>query len=174
MGVCTRDGLDARLTLVGDGKYRSEFEAQVEKEGLQERIHFAGYLTSGAAIRERLDEADIFVLPSFQEGLPRAMIEAMARGLPCLGTDVGGTSELLPAEDLLTPGDVDGMARKIGELAADTARMTRAAARNFDKAREYQDETLRQRRTAFYQYVRARTEAWLRPQAVAWSSPADS
>ena len=76
--ACIRQGLDLELVLVGDGKHRPELEAQAARLGVGERIHFRGQLTAGDAVRAELDRADVFVLPSFQEGLPRTMVEAMA------------------------------------------------------------------------------------------------
>jgi glycosyltransferase involved in cell wall biosynthesis len=90
------------------------------------------------------------------------MLEAMARGLPCIGSTVGGIPELLPAEDLVPPGDAVALAAKIREVAADPERMARMSARNLAKAEEYRDEALRERRLAFYRYVRESTETWIR------------
>jgi len=161
LGLCVRDGLDLRLVFVGDGKHRSELEAKTAALGLGGRINFLGQLPAGKAVRAQLDEADVFVLPSRTEGLPRAMIEAMARGMPCIGSTVGGIPELLPAEDLVPPGDTAALARKIREVVTDPARMARMSARNLEKAQEYRNEVLHDRRVEFYQYVKRATEAWI-------------
>jgi glycosyltransferase involved in cell wall biosynthesis len=162
VAVCVREGLDLQLVLVGDGKHRSELEARVAARGLKDRVCFRGWLPAGEAVRAQLDQADLFVLPSRQEGLPRAMVEAMARALPCIGSTAGGTPELLPAEDLVPPGDVAALIRKIREVVSDPERMARMSARNLEKAGKYSDKVLRERRTAFYQYVRERTEVWIK------------
>jgi glycosyltransferase involved in cell wall biosynthesis len=162
VAVCVRERLDLQLVLVGDGKHRSELEARVAARGLGDRVCFRGLLPAGEAVRAQLDQADLFVLPSRQEGLPRAMIEAMARALPCIGSTAGGIPELLPPEDLVPPGDVAALARKIREVVNDPERMARMSARNLEKAKEHSDEVLCERRTAFYQYVRERTEVWIK------------
>jgi glycosyltransferase involved in cell wall biosynthesis len=110
-------------------------------------------------VRAELDAADLFALPSRQEGLPRAMVEAMARGLPCLGSTVGGIPELLPAEDMVPPGDARALARKIREMVTAPGRMALMSARNLEKARGYREEALAGRRQAFYRHVREMTEA---------------
>ena len=164
VGQCFRQGLDLELVLVGRGKYQQQLEARAEALGLGLRVRFLGQLPAGEAVRNDLDRADLFVLPSRQEGLPRAMIEAMARGLPCIGSTVGGIPELLEAENLVPPGDAMALAAKIREVVTDPERMARMSARNLAKAREYSDEVLRERRLAFYRYVREATETWIRAE----------
>jgi L-malate glycosyltransferase len=93
--------------------------------------------------------------------LPRAMVEAMARALPCIGSSVGGVPELLPPEDLVVPGDVNALATKIREIVTDPERLAQMSARNLATAQAYRDEVLAVQRTDFYRYVRDRTEKWL-------------
>lgn len=158
---CRAQGLPVTLTIVGDGKHRAELEALASTLGLSDAVQFLGQVPAGAAVRQQLDRADLFLLPSRQEGLPRAMVEAMARGLPCIGSTVGGIPELLPAEHLVPPGDAVALADKIGAVLRDPARMTAASQRNLARAREYADEVLHERRVAFYRYVKECTQEWL-------------
>ena len=162
VGVCIRDRLDLRLTLIGDGKYRPELEARASALGLGERVSFLGQLPAGKAVRAQLDQADLFALPSRQEGLSRATIEAMARALPCIGSRVGGTPELLAPEDMVPPGNVTALATRIREVLLDPARMARMSARNLEKAGEYRGDILRERRASFYQYVREQISKWMK------------
>ncbi|MDJ0734634.1 MAG: glycosyltransferase family 4 protein [Nostocaceae cyanobacterium] len=162
---CVRAGLNLELVFVGDGKYRRELEAKAADLGLSERINFLGWLPAGDAVRAELDRADVFILPSHQEGLPRAMIEAMARGLPCIGSTVGGIPELLHPEDMVTPGDVEELASKIAEVVTNPQRIAQMSARNLQKAKDYRGELLHQRRIKFYRHVRVKTEEWFNNQA---------
>ena len=162
VGQCFRQGLDLELVLIGGGKYQQQLETRAEALGLGLRVRFLGQLPAGEAVRNDLDRANLFVLPSRQEGLPRAMLEAMARGLPCIGSTVGGIPELLPPEDMVPPGNAEALAAKIREVVGDPARMAHMSARNLQKAGEYREEVLRGRRIAYYQYLRDRTEEWLR------------
>lgn len=152
--------LDVELVVVGGGRYLEKLLSQARAAGLGDRVEFAGELPGSRAVFERLDGADLFILPSRQEGLPRAMIEAMARGLPCIGSDVGGIGELLPPERLVAPNDVDGLAQNIAALLSDPAAMTREAARNLEKAREYSAEALEGRRSELYARLRSMTVAF--------------
>lgn len=158
---CVQDGIDLHMTFVGGGKHQRDHERRVQRAGIESRISFLGHISSRQALQEQLDRSDLFILPSFQEGLPRAMIEAMARGLPCIGSTVGGIPELLPPEDLVPPGDATLLAAKIREVATDPLRMTRMSARNLAKAGDYRDEVLRERRRALYRHVRDCTGQWL-------------
>ncbi len=158
---CRQQGLDVELILVGDGQHRAALTERAIRLGIVSHVHFRGQLASGGPIRDELDQADLFLLPSRQEGLPRAMIEAMARAMPCLGSTVGGIPELLPAEDMVPPADAEALARKISEIVSDPARMQRMSARNLARAGDFQEDVLRERRLEFYRFVREHTEECL-------------
>ncbi len=81
----------------------------------------------------------------------------MARGLPCIGSRVGGIPELLPAEDLVAPGDIGGLAARIAEVLASAPRRTEMSARNLARAADYRPEILHQHMLAFHRFVRERT-----------------
>jgi glycosyltransferase involved in cell wall biosynthesis len=88
------------------------------------------------------------------------MIEAMARGIPCIGTTAGGIPELLPAEDMVRPGDARALAGMIREVLSDPDRRQQMSARNLATAQSYQREVLRRRRIGFYEHLRKATQAW--------------
>jgi hypothetical protein len=81
---------------------------------------------------------------------------------PSIGSKVGGIPELLPAEDMVSSGDVEALARKIREVVTNPQRMAEMSARNLETAKQYRDEFLQKKRIAFYRHVREITEAWLR------------
>ncbi|MEQ4302989.1 glycosyltransferase [Plantactinospora sp. B6F1] len=147
-----------RLVHVGDGRCLPRLQQLAARLGVADRVVFTGTLSAGEAVRDQLDAADLFVLPSRTEGLPRALIEAMARGLPAIGSTVGGIPELLPADYLVTPGDVPGLAALIRRLLADPERLADASARNLARARDYSGEVTGRRRATYYAEVRAATE----------------
>ncbi|WP_139491603.1 glycosyltransferase family 4 protein [Brevibacillus dissolubilis] len=150
---CRDHGLDVHLVLAGDGRCRPEFEAVCEQLDMREHVTFLGMLPGAQAVREELDRADLFILPSLVEGLPRALIEAMARGLPCVATDVGGIPELMEPSEMVPPRDADALATKLIEVLSDTARMKRLAQENLLKAQKYKAALLNERRTNFYTYL---------------------
>jgi glycosyltransferase involved in cell wall biosynthesis len=164
LAQCRKKGLDAVLTFVGDGKFRSKLENLAARLHVQDHVKFLGELPQGEAVQRELDRSDLFILPSLCEGLPRALIEAMARGLPCIASTVGGIPELLPAEDLVLPGSATALTGKILEVAASPARRSQMSARNLRRAMDFRDDVLREKRRDFYRFVRKRTEQWLKSE----------
>ncbi len=174
IAALVQEGHDVRLTWIGDGIYRPAMEARAQELGLSNRVNFLGSLPPGDPVRDQLDIADLFLLVSRAESLGRALIEAMARGLPCIGSTVGGIPELLPNQDLVPPADVKALTEKIRAVAASPARMTAMAERNLFKAREYRAEALAERQTAFLRTVRDQAvewQAWQRRQPVSQPLP---
>jgi glycosyltransferase involved in cell wall biosynthesis len=160
VAALAREGHDVRLTWVGDGMYQPAMEARAQDLGISTRVDFLGALPPGAAVREELDKANLFLLVSRAEGLGRALIEAMARGLPCIGSNVGGILELLPTEDLVEPGEAAALTEKIREIASNPSRMATMAERNLFKAKEYRADALLERQLAFLRSVREQATTW--------------
>lgn len=164
--ICLQKGVAINLNIVGDGKYRPKLQEHVATSALSDNVHFLGNLPSGFAIRSQLDRADLFVLPSRVDALPRALIEAMARGLPCLGSTVGGIPELLLPEEMVTPDNPQALANKIIEVIRDSDRMSRMSARNLERAKLYNESDLQKRRIQFYAFVKENTQKWLDESAL--------
>ena len=162
VAILNQEGIRVRLHVVGDGRCRSLLEKRCRERGVEHAVRFLGQLPPGEPIMAQLDQADLFVLASRQEGLPRAMLEAMARGLPCIGTTVGGIPELLPPEDLVPPNNAIALASKIREVLSDPGRIERMSRRNLEKAKEYSEENLRNKRCEFYNFIKEITEIWQR------------
>jgi glycosyltransferase involved in cell wall biosynthesis len=169
LAVNVARGLDHHLTILGEGRHRPELEELARTLGVSPRVRFAGVRPAGDPVRAELDRADLFVLPSRAEGQSRALIEAMARGLPCVASAVGGMLELLAPEDLVPPGSVDALAAKIREVLSSHQRLAQMAARNLMRARDFHADILRARRRAFYEVIRDHTQEWQRRQATKWS-----
>ncbi len=85
------------LTIVGDGGLRPQIESAIAKAGLQRQVTLAGWLDE-ARVRAALDAAQALILPSFAEGLPMVVMEAMAAGRPVIATMIAGVPELVTPE----------------------------------------------------------------------------
>ena len=105
-------GIAFELVLAGDGELRSEIEASIRRHKLQDRVRITGWI-SGTEVREQIQAARALVLPSFAEGLPIVIMEAMALKRPVISTFVAGIPELVqPGEHgwLVPAGDVEALA----------------------------------------------------------------
>lgn len=108
------------LSVAGNGPYRGFLGCLASELGIQDRISFVGNLdTSG--IRDLLWRSAILANPSHSEGLPRAVLEAAAAGVPIVATDVGGTREIVAPDCgiLVPPGDISRLAGALRRLISD-------------------------------------------------------
>ncbi len=109
------------LTVIGEGPERTELEAQARGLGLGDAVAFTG-VQSQAEIAARLEDSDILVLPSFAEGVPMVLMEAMASRIPVVATRVGGVQELVEDGEsgfVVPPGCVDSLAGALDRLMGD-------------------------------------------------------
>lgn len=90
-------GVESRLTIVGDGPQLEPLRALAERLGVADRMTFAGAVGQDR-IRDHYARAHVFALPSFAEGLPVVLIEAMATGLPVVASRITGIPELVEEE----------------------------------------------------------------------------
>lgn len=117
-----------RLVVGGKGEVE-RFLREAEALGIRDDIDFLGWV-SGEAKDRALREADLFVLPSYREGMPVSVLEAMAYGVPVLVTPVGGVPEMMQPDVhglWVAPGDVPALADRLAELADNPALRERLA-----------------------------------------------
>jgi glycosyltransferase involved in cell wall biosynthesis len=148
--IVTEKGYNISVCFVGDGVSTSEFKEYANKLGITDNIHFIGRLHSKADVMKKLDESDLFVFPSYTEGLPRVIIEAQAVGLPCLATPVGGTPELLSEKYLFQPNDSENFAKMIIHLINNPDELEQMSKDNIVVAKKYTKEKLTEKRNRFY------------------------
>ena len=111
----------ARFIQFGDGIERPLMEQRIKQLGLTNRFVLAGFR---ADLDAYLPWADVFVLPSYTEGLPNVLLEASAAGVPCVATAVGGSPEVVRDEHtgfLVEPGQPDVIANRVGLLLGNEA-----------------------------------------------------
>lgn len=134
--------------LVGGGD-QTYLRSLAKKYHVEEQVHFLGSIPHDRVF-DWLDEIDLYIQPSKQEGLPRALLEAMSRALPAIGSHVGGIPELLPSEAIFQ-GSVC-RANKIARMlrSIDRRKLSEQAKQNYEKSLEYDHDILEKRRSAFY------------------------
>jgi glycosyltransferase involved in cell wall biosynthesis len=124
------------LKLVGGGPRQTALREQARALGIESRLEFLGWLDSGQ-VAELYRRSGIFVLPSLDEGMPNALLEAMASGLPCLATRVPGSEELIQDGHngfLVPPADAAALASRLelllgnAELCRELGRRARSSA----------------------------------------------
>ena len=89
------DGFKFHLTIVGDGNFMSEVKKWILKVNLSQNVTCQGYLAFGPQLMNIYREHDIFILPSYSEGLPQVILEAMANGCLVLSTSVGSVPYII-------------------------------------------------------------------------------
>lgn len=118
-----------------------------EELGVANHVVFEGILPHDRMFAW-LDDMDIYIQPSLQEGLPRAVVEAMSRGLPALGARTGGIPELLGEKYIFARKGVDDIAMLLPAIAKEE--MLSMAKNNFEHAKDFQKELLEKKRYDFY------------------------
>lgn len=130
MKELVKQDANVTLDLIGDGPEREYLERCVAENGLERVVRFHGY-QSQRELRESFAAADVFVMTSFQEGIPVVLMEAMSAGLPVVAPNIAGIPELVEHEvsGLLFPcSDVDQLVGHLQSLLNDGERRERIAA----------------------------------------------
>lgn len=109
-------GLPLKVLVIGDGPQRDDLEKLAQKNGLQNKVFFLGFLSD---VENWMPAIDVFVLPSLTEGTPMALLEAMAMGVPVVATNVGGVPDIINNGVngiLVESQDSDNLARTLNDL----------------------------------------------------------
>lgn len=139
-------GYNATLKILGPGdksRWVTKFPHTTDY------VEYSGVLPPGEAVRSWLSSLDIYIQPSYQEGLPRAIIEAMSTGLPVVGSDAGGIPELIMPDYVHKRGDYLSLVKNI-KLIIELDRYKKASEYSLDKANEFKLDNLIQRRMSFW------------------------
>jgi glycosyltransferase involved in cell wall biosynthesis len=139
VGQLVSEGHAVSLTLIGDGSARPGLESLTTELGLRDRVRFAGWIDSRDAIREVYRASDVFVLPSLEEGISTAVMEAMAAGLPVVVASAEGITDIVRHghNGLVTPPHPLAIAERIKGLAGDPVTADRLARQAQEDAGAY-------------------------------------
>lgn len=145
LDLLRKQGICLEYHLIGRGD-ASLLKSEVERLHLNDQVFIHGPLPHNEVLGF-LDDIDIYVQPSKQEGLPRAMIEAMSRGCLCLGSNIAGIPELVENKYLFAKGSVKQIASILSSITYDDLRAQAIA--NYEKAKDYDKDVLDERRRNF-------------------------
>ena len=153
---------NVQVRIAGNGHCLPQLKRLAVRMKIDDRVEFLGQLAFGEALFAFLDSIDLLALPSRAEGLPRTLLEAMARGCPCIATEVGGVAELLDAADLVPRENPQRLAEAIAEVAQKPGRLREMARRNLEKAADFRPEILMSCQREFLSQIREISRADLK------------
>lgn len=139
-----REGFPVRFDLIGDGPERAKFERAVAGAADGVEVRMLGSVPN-TALGQHLADADIFVMPSYREGMPRSLMEAMATGLPAVATDAGGTRDLVgPLQDayVVSRDDPAAFADRLHALVRDASLRHALGTENLARASRFSTEVV--------------------------------
>lgn len=142
---------DFEIHFLGYGS-NEKWKKMAENYGIKENIIFDGTLPH-SEINKWFDDIDFYLIPSLTEGMPRALIEAMSRACPAIGTKVGGIPEILPDKMLIKKKSDKELAKLVLELIQNKKLQEKCAIENFEKAKEFEKEKLMIKRKEFYEEI---------------------
>jgi glycosyltransferase involved in cell wall biosynthesis len=151
MSILKNKGFNLRLVWLGDGKFKEEMQSLAKE--LELAVEFKGNVSSDK-VHANIDQSDMFILVSRTEGLPRAIVEAMAHGIPCIGSRVGGIPELLDDAALVDKENPEQLADLIERFITDHNFYNNQAVRNLNEASFYKEEKLDALRNTFFSYIK--------------------
>jgi glycosyltransferase involved in cell wall biosynthesis len=142
--ILIESGFNVEWWCVGRGESEQALKVLTESLGMSECVRFIGYVSHGAELFELYRRADIFVLPSFHEGIPNVILEAMAHSMPIVATDVGSVCQVIRngVEGVLTPpGEPKSLAEAILRLANNDIQAYLMGKAALQRARSYEADS---------------------------------
>lgn len=150
-------GKSCRLRVLGSGN-RLPYESLAAELGVCDSVFFDGVKSGGKEVYAWLDSLDVYIQPSRTEGLPRSLIEAMSRGLPCVASDAGGMPELLSSDWIFSVNDYVGLSKILMRLFESLELRAGAGRHNHVEAKDYDQSVLAEKRREFW--ARAASEVF--------------
>lgn len=146
-----KEGFNIKYMLVGGGN-NTYLKQVAMKNNVEDSVIFCGSV-SHDDVFGFLDKIDIYIQPSLTEGLPRALIEAMSRACPVIGSDVGGIPELVDEKYIFAKKDIDDLCNKIRCMLREEELLSQAQL-SFEKAKDFEKSKLEEKRRAFYAQIK--------------------
>ena len=135
---------DFKVLVVGDGPYKDELLREIESNKLEEYINSVGFVPNKNIV-EYYKKADIFILPSMEEGFPMSLLEPMAMGIPFVAFNIGAVKEITPEigqRFLVKSGDIEKFVHKLEILLTDKKIYNQFKKEELEKVKEYSLEKI--------------------------------
>ncbi len=143
---------NVKVCFLGDGD-KTKWEELARKEGVLSGVEFSGALPGGEPVLNWIDNIDIFIMPSLQETLGRALIEAMSRGCPCIGGAGTAVPEQLPDDCIHERKNYNELADMVCYMIENPKYMELCAEENYQRSKKYSEDILNIRRDYFWKKV---------------------
>ncbi len=145
---------DVVCTFIGEGSKVNYFKNIASNMGISNKINFIGRISDSNEMIEELSTHDLFIFPSYSEGLGRVNLEAQLSGLPCLASNVGGIVELFKPEYLFDPSDYKSFGNKIIELLNSPELLEDMSLENHENIKQYLGPINIRKRNDFYNKIK--------------------
>lgn len=139
-----------KYLIVGEGPLKAEYQEMIKKLGLKNKVILTGFRRD---IREICAVTDIFVFPSLQEGLPVALMEAMASGIPIVCSNIRGNTDLIDNGKggyLVSPKDAEMFTRRIEQVIENPVQARKMAGYNLEVIKKFSVEEIRKKMNSIY------------------------
>lgn len=146
-----KKNINVEYYLAGGGN-TSRLEKIINKYGLQKNVHILGGIPHDK-IFDLLDDIDIYIQPSLQEGLPRAVVEAMSRACPIIGSKTGGIPELISEKYIFRRKNVNDIVNLLESIMYSKEELKDMAIKNYEKSKKFENELLTEKRNKFYKKI---------------------
>ena len=152
------EGFDIKLILVGGDDLNPELLKYIEKQGIGDSIEKTGRISERYKLFSVLRNSDLFVFPSYTEGLPRVVIEAMINALPVIASNIPGNAELINKDALVPVRNTEELKNKIKYFILNPSVMEEHSIENLNRAYEYSMEANNKMSKEFYLKLRRNAE----------------
>lgn len=154
--LLNKKGYNVIAQFAGEGAFIERFKKYAAALSVAHKIKFVGLLNQ-KQLKKFLCNSDLMLFPStFAEGLPRVLIEAMATGMPCISSSVGGIPELIQNDYLFKPKNKEEIADVISKIIDNPQMYKKLSIYSFEKAKEFSKDILQKRRFEFYNQLKNR------------------
>ncbi|ELC8443058.1 glycosyltransferase [Clostridium perfringens] len=152
LAILKENNLNVKLEVLGLGN-KEKYEKIASKLGVEENVFFNGIYQDKDTVFKWLDYIDIYIQPSYVEGMPRATIEAMSRGCPVAASNVGGLKELINPTLTHKPRDYKKLANDLLNIIYDKKIMIENSKINFEKSKSFSENILFEKKKSFFEDI---------------------